>query len=553
MGLCMPKPFQNRGSGSGPSDEDWLKARRIARELDRVLDAGRAKKDAIARAAAELHLTSRQIYNLLARYQAERTITALLPRLPSERRKRLSETVEDIIRTTLREQWMILEAPPLAPVVAEIRARCEEAGLAAPSYVTISRRLPLLFSAEEIAKKRSANQKHLMRLKPRPGYIHAPNPLDVCQIDHTPTDINFVEVINNGGVFIGRPYLTVVTDVSTRAILGFCLTLEKPSVLSVALCLAQAICRKDAWLASRSIDHAWPMCGRPKLLLTDSAMEFKGNAFQLGCDNYNIRIRHRDRGRVHQGGVVERLLGKLNGVLSSYPGSSGRSVADRDGYPSEGRACLSFPDLERCIALAILDHNRQENSKTLKVPITEWLHRSAGLPERMDAPEQVLLSFLPSAERQLSQQGLSMFALHYYSPWLGSLVPERDRLGKLEVRYDPRDISHIYVRDPETRSFRPVERRDGCLEPMTLWEHDAYRAQLRAANHRSSIDKVALRREISAIADAAKLSKREKRDAVRRAHAAAAKKPYATNAPEETVAQARHPVRQKKRLPVEDW
>lgn len=340
MGLCMPKPFQNRGSGSGPSDEDWLKARRTARELDRVLDAGRAKKDAIVRAAAELHLTTRQIYNLLARYQAERRITVLLPRLPSERRKRLSETAEEIIRTTLRDQWMILEAPPLAPVVAEIRARCEEAGVTAPSYVTISRRIPSLFSTEEIAKKRSANPKHLMRLKPRPGYIHAPNPLDVCQIDHTPTDINFVEVINNGGLFIGRPYLTVVTDVSTRAILGFCLTLEKPSVLSVALCLAQAICRKDGWLASRSIDHAWPMFGRPKLLLTDSAKEFKGNAFQLGCDDYGIRIRHRDRGRVHQGGVVERLLGKLNGVLSTYPGSSGRSVADRDGYPSERRACL---------------------------------------------------------------------------------------------------------------------------------------------------------------------------------------------------------------------
>ncbi|MCA2371170.1 transposase [Agrobacterium genomosp. 3 str. CIP 111-78] len=530
-----------------------MKARRTARELDRILDAGRAKKDAIVRAAAELHLTTRQIYNLLARYQAERRITALLPRLPSERRKRLSETAEDIIRTTLRDQWMILEAPPLAPVVAEIRARCEEAGLAAPSYVTISRRIPSLFSAAEIARKRSANPKHLMRLKPRPGYIHAPNPLDVCQIDHTPTDINFVEVVDNGGVFVGRPYLTVITDVATRAIFGFCLTLEKPSVLSVALCLAQAICRKDAWLASRSIEHAWPMFGRPKLLLTDSAMEFKGNAFQLGCDDYGIRIRHRDRGRVHQGGVVERLLGKLNGVLATYPGSSGRSVADRDEYPAHRRACLSFSELERCIALAVLDHNRQENSKTLKVPITEWLHRSAGLPERMDAPEQVLLSFLPSAERQLSQQGLSMFALHYYSPWLGSLVPERDRLGKLEVRYDPRDISHIYVRDPETRSFRPVERRDGCLEPMTLWEHDAYRAQLRAANHRSSIDKVALRREISAIADAAKLSKREKRDAVRRAHAAAANKPYATSAPEETAAQVRHPVRQKKRLPVEDW
>lgn len=147
----MPQPFQNRGGGDVSSESDWLKARRTARELDRVLDAGRAKKDAIARAAAELQLTSRQIYNLLARYRVERTITALLPRLSSERRKRLSEKAEEIIRTTLREQWMTLEAPPLAPVVAEIRARSQEAGVVVPSYVTISRRIPSLFSVEEIA------------------------------------------------------------------------------------------------------------------------------------------------------------------------------------------------------------------------------------------------------------------------------------------------------------------------------------------------------------------------------------------------------------------
>lgn len=479
-------------------------------------------------------------------------MTTLLPRAAEIRQKRLPTEVEEIVSTTLREQWLRLEAPPLAPVVAEIRARCEEAGLAQPSYVTVARRIPALFSPEEITKKRSANPKHLLRLKPRPGYIHAPNPLDVCQIDHTPTDINFVQVVDGAGVFVGRPYLTIVADVTTRAILGICLTLEKPSVLSVALCLAQAMCPKDAWLASRNLSHAWPMFGRPRLLVTDSAKEFKGHAFQRGCDDYGIRIRYRDRGRVHQGGVVERLLGKLNAVLTTYPGSSGRSVADRDKYPSEQRACLTFADLERCIALAVIDHNLQENTKTLKVPLTEWQRCEAAVYDFGDDPQRVLLSFLPGAERQLSPQGISMFALHYYSPWLGVLVPERDRLGKLEVRYDPRDISHVYVRDPETRQFRPVERRDGQTTPLTWWEHAAIRTHQRGMNRRSSVEKVAFRREIAAIATAAKPSKNQLRDAVRHTHAAAAAKPYAVMKAQDPAPSA-HPARQKNRLPVEDW
>jgi putative transposase len=550
----MPKRLHDHGlpATRAISDEHWSVALRMARELDKILDGNGPKQAAVSRAAAELRLTRRQIYNLLVRYRTDRTVTALLPHTANSRRKRLPEKLEAIIATTLREQWLTLEAPPLAPVVAEIRARCEEAGLAQPSYVTVARRIPMLFTAEEIAKKRSANPKHLLRLRPRPGYIHATNPLDVCQIDHTPADINFVEVVDGAGVFVGRPYLTIVTDVASRVILGFCLTLEKPSVLSVGLCLAQAMCAKDEWLANRNLAHAWPTFGRPRVLVTDSAMEFKGQAFQRGCDDYGIRIRYRDRGRVHQGGVVERLLGKLNAVLATYRGSTGRSVVDRDEYPSERRACLGFADLERCVALAVLDHNRQENTKTLRVPNTEWQRNNAALPRFNDDPHTVLLSFLPGTERRLSPQGISMFAVHYYASWLGGLIPQRDRLGKLEVRYDPRDISHIYVRDPESRHFRPVERRDGRLASLTLWEHEAERARRRDANHRSSVAKVEFRREIAAIVETAKPPRSQLRNAVRGLHAGASQKPFAAMQAKAPVISP-HPSRQKSRLPVEDW
>lgn len=534
------------------SDKAWSATRRIARELDRILDGSGPRRAAINRAAAELRLSTRQVYNLLARYRIDRTVTSLLPRLDGVRKKRLDQGIEEIIAATLRERWLVLEAPPLAPVVAEIRARCEEAGLAPPSYLTVARRIPVLFSPEEIAKKRSANPKHLHRLKPRPGYIHAARPLDVCQIDHTPTDINFVEVVEGGGMFVGRAYLTIVTDVATRCILGFCLTLEKPSAMSVALCLAQAMCPKEAWSAARDIEHGWPMFGRPRSLVTDSAKEFKGHAFQRGCEDYGIRIRYRDRGRVHQGGVVERLLGKLNSVLATQPGSTGRSVADRDQYPAERRARLSFADLERCVAFAVIDHNLQENARTLKVPATEWEQQAHDLPSFDDEPTQVLLAFMPGTERRISPQGVSMFALDYYSPWLSGLVPRRDQLDKLEVRYDPRDISHVYLRDPESREFQPVERRDGMLVPMTLWEHEADRSQRRSANARTDVEKVTLRRRIAEIAGRQKPSKIELRNAVRRAHAAEAAKPYDAMRPP-TSAPADHPVRQKRRLPVEDW
>jgi putative transposase len=544
-----------------PADDvNWLSAKRVTRELDKVLDASGPRRVAVARAAGELRLSTRRIYTLLARYRRERTVSSLLSRKGATRRKRLDDDAEAIIAATLREQWLILEAPPLAPVVGEIRARCEAAGLRPPSYVAIRARAASLFSPEEIAKQRSANPNHLRRLKPRPGYISAPRPLAVTQIDHTPTDIQFVEIIDGAGAFVGRAYLTILVDVFSRCILGFCLTLEAPSTLSVALCLAHAICPKEAWLESRGVAHAWPTLGRPKQIVTDSAKEFRGAAFQRGCAEYGVSIRHRNRGCVHEGGVVERLLGKLNGVIGRHDGATGRSIEDRDGYPSEKRACLTFADLERCVALAIIDHNNQMNEKTLKVPLDEWRAHVGDQSEAVDFSEAVLLNFLPGVQRRLTPQGVELFALHYYAPWLGVLVPERDRIGTLEIRYDPRDISRIYVRDPGDSAFRVATRRDGVTTPLTLWEHRRDRREQRAAASRTTTEKIAITREIAAIVTAARAtktrarrpSKAELRDKVRSTKAADAPKPHQIMEPA-VEPPAPHPARARRLLPIENW
>jgi len=535
----------------------WLQAKRYARELERVLEAPGRRGEAVDLAASALGLKRRQVYNLLSRYLPSRQISALLPRTGNPRKKRIDSAVEQIIEQTLKEKWMVLEAPDLAPVVAEIRARAEEQGLPPPAYDTVERRIPQLFTATEIAKARSANEEHVRRLKPRPGYIRAPRPLAICQMDHTPTDIQFVDIIDKLGVFVGRAYLTLLVDLFTRCILGCCVTLEKPKVLSVAICLAHAICPKDEWMKAHGLgDYPWPTFGRPGKILTDRGKDFRSDAFARGCDNFGIELGFRNRGRVHEGGVVERLLGKVNRIIGSEYGATGRTIADRDGYPSEKRACLTFEDLERCIALAIVEHNTQENKRTLQVPNKVWEANIDQVPRHNDDPWQVFFNFLPGEGRRLHQQGISMFAIDYYAEWLGPLVPERDRLGDLMVKFDPRDISRVYVCHPHTREFLPVGRRDKVTEPLTLWQHERDRRALRAANHRPAADKVKSRRHISAIAATAKQRhKAELRDAARAKRAAIAEKPYQTMAPAQ-VGQAdagESPPSPRPKLTVEDW
>ena len=536
------------------SDEAWSKAVRIARELDRVLDGDLPMREAVSRAATELRLSTRQVYNHLARYREDRRVSSLLPPTNGARRARISAGVEAIISDTLREMWLQPEQPDLAPIVDEIRARCASERLKPPAYVTVAKRIPHVFSPEEIARRRLSGGKHLNRLKPRPGYIRAAHALEVVQIDHTPADIQFVEVIDDHGIFVGRPYLTIAADVATSAIIGFCLTLERPSRLSVALCLAHAICSKDNWLAERGIAHPWVMHGRPKQIVVDSAKEFQSSTFTKGCADFGITVRTRNKGTVHRGGVVERLLGKVNTVLRSLPGKTGRSIADRGDYSSDERASLTFAALERCIALAIVDHNQTQNARKLTVPRLEWELRLPPTDRPIDDPDQVLLNFLPRTTRRISPQGVSLFAIDYFEQWLGSLVARRDRLAPLDLCYDPRDISRIYIADPDTRVWRPVRRRDGVTMSLTLWQHEADRARKRESQELPVQDKTMLRREIAATVSGAKSAKAQLREMTRARHAAGATKPYQDA---ETISDATNsgpePDRPRRVFPVETW
>ena len=100
-----------------PSDEAWSKATRIARELDRILDGQEPMWNAVARAASELRLSTRQVYNHLSRYRAERRVSSLLPKTNGARRARISPAVEEIIAETLRDMWLRPEQPDLSPIV----------------------------------------------------------------------------------------------------------------------------------------------------------------------------------------------------------------------------------------------------------------------------------------------------------------------------------------------------------------------------------------------------------------------------------------------------
>jgi hypothetical protein len=120
-------------------------------------------------------------------------------------------------------------------------------------------------------------------------------------------------------------------------------------------------------------------------------------------------------------------------------------------------------------ALEICRYNNSIHSSLGCSPVAKWEElageMSGDIPFDMEA---FRVSFLPSEQRQVRRDGIHPFDLRYWSDALAGYVGRRD--GKVVVRYDPRDLSAVWV---ELDGGRCVEARYRNLEipPVSLWEY----------------------------------------------------------------------------------
>ncbi len=70
-------------------------------------------------------------------------------------------------------------------------------------------------------------------------FPHGDFALQSVQIDHTPIDVLVVD--SDSRLVTERPYLTVAFDSHTRCVLGYYLTYDKPSRLSIAMTLDNCV------------------------------------------------------------------------------------------------------------------------------------------------------------------------------------------------------------------------------------------------------------------------------------------------------------------------
>ncbi len=343
-------------------------------------------------------------------------------------------------------------------------------------------------------RRRRRGQRRQAQALYRPLQGAFPNaewPLAVVQIDHTPCDVIVVDDVDR--LPIGRPWITLAIDVFSRMVVGFYITLDRPSALSVGLCLSHAILPKDAWLAKLNIDTPWPLWGVMDVVHADNAKEFRGKLLQRACEDYGIDLHWRPVAQPHFGGHIERLCGTLNQALHTLPGSTFANPTERGEYPAEAKAALTLSELECWLAVYITEVYHQRLHKGIGLPPLKKYEQGVfgdgrrpgrGLPPRPTDPDRIRLDFMPYLERTIQPYGLQIDYIVYYhdvlKPWLNAAEPAtRGAKRTFIIRRDPRDISVVYFYDPELKQYFEIPYRNTTYPPISVWELREVRRKLR--------------------------------------------------------------------------
>lgn len=362
---------------------------------------------------------------------------------------------------------------------------------------TIRRACIALESSETIARriaKQAAEQDWLGAGKP----LTADFVMQRVIMDHTRFNVHVacpkLEMV------LGRPWLTLVIDVKSRAIVAYVITFIDPSFWTVGEALRRMALpkRPPPQMVSR-----YPILsmlrGKASEVIVDNAVEFRCHAMEAAARHAGFSVSFCPVKRPRYRAICERAIQTLNNRLSNdLPGRT-LTIHDarRFGYDAEEHAVVMLDELEAIANQVVAEYNTTPHDgigdrqpalvfeKDLnRYGVNNFADFESFRRDTMDIVEGA----------QVTPSGLRAFGLRYHGiravpELLNDLVPleprrkrRDDATATVHFRYDPADISTIHVWNRKTRKYVALQCSDeSYADGMPLWLHDKIRAEAKAA------------------------------------------------------------------------
>jgi len=374
--------------------------------------------------------------------------------------RRLHPSMEKLVVRLLREVYFTRERHTIAHALDRIRVAAKElvarklltAEDATVSRATLARRVQETDLYQRIAAREGVARARMV-CRTTFGGGGASYPLERVEVDHTV--LNWVVICERTGLPLGRPVLTVMLDAYSGYLLGFYISFYGPGLTSVSGVIRNAVMLKDDLVKGLNLEHRWLASGLGDELVLDNGLEFHAKSFKLmswdlGSNLMYCRVRTPWL-KPH----VERFFGTLN-TLTLMSGRVHKRVANVLNLDPAEDAAISFSDLVKGLVMFVTDvHPFQINERKLARPydlFIEGVERCppAHYPHSWD---QLRLTSGMSKMLTVNAGGVELRGLSYGS---GELLPMRKRHGETVrtlVKWDPDDLSCIYVQDPRDQSW----------------------------------------------------------------------------------------------------
>ncbi|NYG59354.1 transposase InsO family protein [Nocardioides daedukensis] len=367
---------------------------------------------------------------------------------------------------------------------------------------------------------RAQRSRHLRRKASAHTSFPAMHPSHIA-IDATRADVLVWDELRKRPVSV--EILTAIS-VATRVVVGLRVTPRSGNALEAGLLLYDVMRPMSMLVEGTEVDD-WRWCGVPESLdlanvpvhrspkrIVPPGQSLQGVHVKPGvrpssirCDHGSVFLSEHFIGLLRDFGIdlmlsrgskptdnphVERWHETLQRAYQAIPGFKGRNVAERGRkVDATGEALLTASELERHLRRFVaLDYHRSWHEGLVLpgapsarlTPLEMWdaMHEVTG---RLHVPQHpdLIYQFLPIRWLTIGHAGVEYKNLVYDDPVLTDFRDVRKGTFQADSRkapfhYDPRDVSRIWFRHPETGRIHEIgwKARHLLDMPMGDWMHE---------------------------------------------------------------------------------
>ncbi len=402
----------------------------------------------IEEVAADNQVSDRTIRSWLSRFRAaQRNLgdgyVGLLPKTAGRgnRSSRLSPATISLINRVLEEHFLNKNAPPLSHAYAMFLKACDDTQTSSTSEKTFygyAKRIdPVRRVRSREGSKAAYQQESGSNMSQSMGWdLGGKFAMDVVHTDHTQLDIELVS--SRTGRSMGRPWLTIFLDGYSRMPVSFVLMFDPPSYRSLMTGVRRMVEKTGYFPAS---------------FVVDGGKEFHSVYFESLVARGGSNIQHRT-GKPRHGALIERYFGSLNTQLidrlkgNTQPTKNVRQMSAEMNpkknaiWTLEALSSVLEDYLEGFVER---DHPSLGCSPSYQYSQSFALHGSRKVRAMEYNQEFIISTFPPPRRGKVFINPKAGIRVNHLDYWHSIFRSPSLNKQKVDVRYDPFDVGHVYA------------------------------------------------------------------------------------------------------------